>query len=97
MRKAVLENLENASIIIKSAAVADYYLAEVSQQKLKKTAARLSLELDPTPDILAEIGRKEGRPAAGRFRRRNREPDGGSAPQDDFEALRHAGCQSGES
>ena len=29
-------------------------------QKIKKTAARLSLELDPTPDILAELGRKKG-------------------------------------
>jgi phosphopantothenoylcysteine decarboxylase/phosphopantothenate--cysteine ligase len=27
---------------------------------MKKTAARLSLELDPTPDILAELGRKKG-------------------------------------
>ena len=30
------------------------------QQKVKKTAARFSLELDPTPDILAELGRKKG-------------------------------------
>jgi len=60
MRKAVLANLEHATIIIKSAAVADYYLAEVPQQKLKKTAARLSLQLDPTPDILAEVGQKKG-------------------------------------
>jgi phosphopantothenoylcysteine decarboxylase / phosphopantothenate---cysteine ligase len=60
MRQAVLANLENATIIIKSAAVADYYLAEVPKQKLKKTAARLSLELDPTPDILAEIGQQKG-------------------------------------
>jgi phosphopantothenoylcysteine decarboxylase / phosphopantothenate---cysteine ligase len=27
---------------------------------VKKTAARLSLEFDPTPDILAELGRKKG-------------------------------------
>jgi phosphopantothenoylcysteine decarboxylase / phosphopantothenate---cysteine ligase len=27
---------------------------------MKKTAARLSLELDPTPDILAETGSKKG-------------------------------------
>jgi phosphopantothenoylcysteine decarboxylase/phosphopantothenate--cysteine ligase len=60
MRKAVLEHLEDASIIIKSAAVADYYIANVPQQKLKKTATRLSLELDPTPDILAEIGQRKG-------------------------------------
>jgi phosphopantothenoylcysteine decarboxylase / phosphopantothenate---cysteine ligase len=60
MRTQVLANLENATIIIKSAAVADYYVAEVSKQKLKKTAARLSLELDPTPDILAEVGQQKG-------------------------------------
>lgn len=60
MRKAVLEHLDEASIIIKAAAVADYYLSKVPQQKLKKTATRLSLELDPTPDILAEIGQRKG-------------------------------------
>jgi phosphopantothenoylcysteine decarboxylase/phosphopantothenate--cysteine ligase len=32
----------------------------VPDQKRKKTAARLSLELDPTPDILAELGRQKG-------------------------------------
>ncbi len=60
MRRAVLEHLDSATMIIKTAAVADYYLAEVAQQKLKKTATRLSLELDPTPDILAEIGQRKG-------------------------------------
>jgi phosphopantothenoylcysteine decarboxylase / phosphopantothenate---cysteine ligase len=60
MRSAVLENLEAASIIIKAAAVADYHVAEIPKQKMKKTATRLSLELDPTPDILAEVGQKKG-------------------------------------
>lgn len=60
MRKAVMDHLAEATIIVKSAAVADYYVASVPQQKLKKTAARLSLELDPTPDILAEVGEKKG-------------------------------------
>ncbi|HEY7209650.1 MAG TPA: bifunctional phosphopantothenoylcysteine decarboxylase/phosphopantothenate--cysteine ligase CoaBC [Bryobacteraceae bacterium] len=60
MRQAVLEHLDESTIIIKSAAVADYYLADVPKQKLKKTATRLSLELDPTPDILAELGEKKG-------------------------------------
>jgi len=60
MRNAVFSHLEQASIIIKSAAVADYYLAEIPKQKMKKTATRLSLELDPTPDILAELGQKKG-------------------------------------
>jgi phosphopantothenoylcysteine decarboxylase/phosphopantothenate--cysteine ligase len=60
MRQAVMNGLENASIIVKSAAVADYHVTEVPRQKLKKTATRLSLELDPTPDILAEVGERKG-------------------------------------
>ncbi|MGA8594351.1 MAG: bifunctional phosphopantothenoylcysteine decarboxylase/phosphopantothenate--cysteine ligase CoaBC [Bryobacteraceae bacterium] len=59
MRDAVLAQLARATIIVKAAAVSDYHLREVPQQKLKKTAARFSLELDPTPDILAEIGRQK--------------------------------------
>lgn len=60
MRDAVMENLASATIIIKAAAVADYYVANVAAEKLKKTAARISLQLDPTPDILAEIGQRKG-------------------------------------
>jgi len=60
MRAAVMEHLAESTIIVKSAAVADYHLSRVPQQKMKKTAARLSLELDPTPDILAELGQKKG-------------------------------------
>lgn len=57
MRKQVFGHLDSATIVIKAAAVADFHLANVPQQKIKKTSARLSLELDPTPDILAELGR----------------------------------------
>jgi phosphopantothenoylcysteine decarboxylase/phosphopantothenate--cysteine ligase len=60
MRDAVMGHLEESTIIIKSAAVADYHVANPAAQKLKKTAARMSLELDPTIDILAEVGRKKG-------------------------------------
>ena len=60
MRDAVFAHLERAGIIIKSAAVADFHLSKVPDQKVKKTAARISIELDPTPDILAELGRKKG-------------------------------------
>jgi phosphopantothenoylcysteine decarboxylase/phosphopantothenate--cysteine ligase len=60
MREKVFANLAPASIVIKSAAVADFHLSNVPDQKIKKTAARVSLELDPTPDILAELGRKKG-------------------------------------
>ena len=60
MHHAVISRLDEASIIIKSAAVADYYVANVPAQKVKKTPMRLSLDLEPTPDILAEIGRRKG-------------------------------------
>jgi phosphopantothenoylcysteine decarboxylase/phosphopantothenate--cysteine ligase len=60
MREAVLENLGPATIIVKAAAVADYHVTQVPEQKLKKTAARISVEFDPTPDILAELGKKKG-------------------------------------
>jgi phosphopantothenoylcysteine decarboxylase/phosphopantothenate--cysteine ligase len=60
MRQAVMDHLEQATMVIKAAAVADYHRANPPRQKVKKTAARLSLELDPTPDILAEVGRKKG-------------------------------------
>ena len=57
MRDQVFAHLGPASIVIKAAAVADFHLARVPDQKVKKTAARISLELDPTPDILSELGR----------------------------------------
>jgi phosphopantothenoylcysteine decarboxylase/phosphopantothenate--cysteine ligase len=60
MRQKVFENLGPAGIVIKAAAVADFHLSKVPDQKVKKTAARVSLELDPTPDILSELGVKKG-------------------------------------
>lgn len=60
MRDAVLARLTESSIIIKAAAVADFHLEQVPDQKIKKTPARFSLELSPTPDILAEAGARKG-------------------------------------
>lgn len=60
MRDVVMAHLEAATILIKAAAVADYHVAEIAPQKLKKTAARVTLDLDPTPDILAEVGARKG-------------------------------------
>jgi len=60
MRKAVMDRLEQSTMIVKAAAVADYHRTNAPRLKEKKTAARLSLELDPTPDILAEAGKKKG-------------------------------------
>jgi phosphopantothenoylcysteine decarboxylase/phosphopantothenate--cysteine ligase len=60
MRQAVLDHLSQATVIVKAAAVADYHVLRVPGQKIKKTAMRLSLELEPTPDILAEVGQRKG-------------------------------------
>lgn len=60
MRDAVLAKLEAATIVIKCAAVADFRPVAPADRKIKKSAARLSLELEPTQDILAEVGRKKG-------------------------------------
>ena len=60
MKNAVMEQLDAASIFISVAAVADYRPASPADQKMKKTASRLSIELEPTSDILAEVGRRKG-------------------------------------
>lgn len=60
MRKAVLELMVEATLIIKAAAVADYRPVNVSEQKLKRSGS-ITLELAPTEDILAEVT-KQRRP-----------------------------------
>jgi phosphopantothenoylcysteine decarboxylase / phosphopantothenate---cysteine ligase len=58
MHDAVIERAKEATIIIKAAAVSDYRPVAQSQQKIKRsTGEHLTLELEPTPDILAELGR----------------------------------------
>ena len=57
MREAVLERMAEATLVIKAAAVADYRPANVSGQKLKRTGS-ITLELEPTEDILAEVVRR---------------------------------------
>src|SRR3954468_12423039 len=54
MRDAVMANLERATIAIKTAAVADYKAKQVSSEKIKRTGP-MTLELEATADILAEI------------------------------------------
>ncbi|MGB6975489.1 MAG: bifunctional phosphopantothenoylcysteine decarboxylase/phosphopantothenate--cysteine ligase CoaBC [Terracidiphilus sp.] len=57
MRTEVLERMQEATLIIKAAAVADYRPVTVSDHKLKRTAP-LTIELAPTEDILAEVARR---------------------------------------
>ncbi|MGB8769603.1 MAG: bifunctional phosphopantothenoylcysteine decarboxylase/phosphopantothenate--cysteine ligase CoaBC [Candidatus Korobacteraceae bacterium] len=55
MRAAVLDRWEQASFIIMAAAVADYHVKNVSPKKMKREGA-LELQLEPNPDILADLG-----------------------------------------
>lgn len=58
MKSAVLEHLPETTVVIKSAAVADYRPAERAVQKIKKNGEdHLQLSLVKNPDILAEIGK----------------------------------------
>ena len=55
MHDAVLQHVAGAHIYIGAAAVADYRPATPAEQKLKKDAATMTLELVRTPDILAVV------------------------------------------
>jgi len=56
MLDAVLRLLPESSIVIKTAAVADYTIANPAEQKLKR-GGDMTLDLTAAPDILAEISR----------------------------------------
>ncbi len=58
MREAVLNLLPLATIVIKSAAVSDYRAKVFSQQKMKRKGP-ITLELEPTADILKEISARK--------------------------------------
>jgi phosphopantothenoylcysteine decarboxylase/phosphopantothenate--cysteine ligase len=58
MRNAVLQLFPQATIVIKTAAVSDYRPKAAAGQKLKRTGP-LSLELEPTTDILADLAAKK--------------------------------------
>ena len=59
MYEAVLEAFENSTILIKAAAVADYRVTQISNQKLKKTNNPLEIHLVENPDILKEVAKKK--------------------------------------
>jgi len=54
MRRAVIERMNEVTLVIKAAAVADYRPVSVSDHKLKRSGP-MTLELAPTEDILAEV------------------------------------------
>lgn len=62
MRDAVFSQLADQDVFIGVAAVADYRPEIVSQQKIKKQDAELTIKLVPNPDILAEVASRENAP-----------------------------------
>jgi phosphopantothenoylcysteine decarboxylase / phosphopantothenate---cysteine ligase len=58
MREAALKLLPEATVVIKAAAVSDYRPKSVASQKIKRSGP-MSLELEPTTDILAELVRRK--------------------------------------
>lgn len=60
MREAVLQAAENASVVVMAAAVADWRPRAGASSKLKKAAGAPNIDLEPTGDILAELGREKG-------------------------------------
>lgn len=62
MYQAVMQQITTTDIFIAAAAVADYSLASIADQKIKKTDADLQLRLKKNPDILAEVAALEKPP-----------------------------------
>lgn len=58
MREAVLQLLPEATTVIKTAAVSDYRPKNAAPQKIKRTGD-LTIELEPTADILSEVSRRK--------------------------------------
>jgi phosphopantothenoylcysteine decarboxylase/phosphopantothenate--cysteine ligase len=58
MREAVLARFDDADAVVMAAAVADFRPKAIAEQKLKKDAGVPELLLEPTPDILGELGER---------------------------------------
>ncbi|HEY0384567.1 MAG TPA: bifunctional phosphopantothenoylcysteine decarboxylase/phosphopantothenate--cysteine ligase CoaBC [Pyrinomonadaceae bacterium] len=57
MRVAVMKEISGATLFIAAAAVSDYRPSERAASKIKKAGENLTLTLEPTQDILAEVAR----------------------------------------
>ncbi len=60
MEAAVLARAVDADVVVMAAAVADFRLKTPADTKLSKSDGVPELVLEPTPDILAELGRRRG-------------------------------------
>ena len=62
MQDAVLSNIDNCHIYISTAAVSDYRVKTVAQQKIKKTDDSLTLQLIKNNDIISTVASHKTRP-----------------------------------
>ncbi|HEY6867356.1 MAG TPA: bifunctional phosphopantothenoylcysteine decarboxylase/phosphopantothenate--cysteine ligase CoaBC, partial [Candidatus Eisenbacteria bacterium] len=53
MERAVVDEARKADLVLMAAAVSDYRPARVAREKIKRGEGRMTLELEPNPDILA--------------------------------------------
>jgi phosphopantothenoylcysteine decarboxylase / phosphopantothenate---cysteine ligase len=58
MHRAVREKLAESTAVIMAAAVADFRPSNPASAKIKRGSGKLTLELESTPDILADISRE---------------------------------------
>jgi phosphopantothenoylcysteine decarboxylase/phosphopantothenate--cysteine ligase len=59
MRRAVQANESGADVVIKAAAPLDFRPKTVAAQKIKKSGSGMTLEFEPTTDILKELGKNK--------------------------------------
>lgn len=59
MKQAVLKHYPRADVVLMAAAVADFRFSGNFREKLRKQDIRAVLEVEPTPDILEELGRRK--------------------------------------
>ncbi len=61
MRRAVMRELPKNQVLVMAAAVADYRPRKYSDKKIKRANGHEALQLEPTPDIVAEAARKKNK------------------------------------
>jgi phosphopantothenoylcysteine decarboxylase/phosphopantothenate--cysteine ligase len=62
MHQAVMARARSSDVFIGVAAVADYHVVEPASTKMKRGDGRLTIELAPNPDILAEVAALQNGP-----------------------------------
>ncbi|NQY63434.1 MAG: bifunctional phosphopantothenoylcysteine decarboxylase/phosphopantothenate--cysteine ligase CoaBC [Alteromonadaceae bacterium] len=62
MHEKALEHGKNATVFVACAAVADYRVANIAEQKIKKSAETMQLNLIKNPDIVADVAALTNKP-----------------------------------